>query len=475
MTCAAGSARAERFDGETSDPMRQEAHPPRAEVDLDRLLSLLGDVPTITEPTLVRRKSRDFFWYSPILAEVLKQVAADIIVRPRDEADVIRTASACARLRVPLTVRAGGTGNYGQAMPLAGGVLLDMTEMTGIVWQKPGSVRVRAGTNILALDEATRPNGFELRMHPSTKRTATIGGFVAGGSGGVGSVAYGGLREPGNILAARIVTIEEEPRILELRQDAAQKVNRAYGTTGIITELEMPTAPAWPWIDVVVAFDTFMQAFAAGRDIAHADGVVKKLVTPIAWPIPAQFTALKDACPEGKAILVCMVAGPFMESFRAILGGRGTITREAPSREEPTETPLYEYAWNHTTLQWLKTDRSITYLQLLYPHDRLEESVWEMMERFDGEVLPHLEFIRFAGRITCSALPIVRYSTPERLFALIRAHEDSGVMVANPHVFGLEGGSRHKRAEADQLGFKAEVDPMGLLNPGKMESYVPVR
>ena len=49
----------------------------------------------------------------------------------------------------------------------------------------------------------------------------------------------------------------------------------------------------------------------------------------------------------------------------------------------------------------------------------------------------------------------------------------AGVMIANPHVFTLEDGSRHKRAEADQLGFKREVDPMGLLNPGKMRSFVP--
>jgi FAD/FMN-containing dehydrogenase len=329
--------------------------------------------------------------------------------------------------------------------------------------------------NLLALDAATRPNGFELRMHPSTKRTATVGGFVAGGSGGVGSVAYGGLREPGNILAARIVTVEEEPRILELRQDAAQKVNRAYGTTGIITELEMPLAPAWPWIDVIVAFDTFGEAFEAGKAVAHADGVVKKLVTPIAAPIPSTFGSLKSACPEGKAILICMIAEPFLDSFRAVLGGRGTITLESVSQEGPGQVPLYEYSWNHTTLQWLKGDRSITYLQLLYPHDRLDESVRQMVEMFAGEVLPHLEFIRFNGRLTCSALPIVRYTTPERLNEIIRIHEDHGVMVANPHVVSLEDGSRHKRADADQLGFKAEVDPMGLLNPGKMASYVAVR
>ncbi|QCK84321.1 FAD-binding oxidoreductase [Phreatobacter aquaticus] len=442
---------------------------------IDALTALLGDVPIITDRTIVRRRSRDFFWYSPILAEELKAVAGDIIVRPRDEADVIRTAAACAKLRIPLTVRAGGTGNYGQAMPLQGGVLLDMTDITGVVWQKPGVVRVRAGTNILALDQTTRETNYELRMHPSTKRTATIGGFVAGGSGGVGSVTYGGLREPGNILAARIVTVEEEPRVLELRQDAAQKVNRAYGTTGIITELEMPLAPAWPWIDVIAAFDTFEEAFEAGRAIAHADGVVKKLVTPIAWPIPGYFGSLKSACPEGKAILISMIAEPFLESFRAILGGRGTITYERPSEEGPGKVPLYEFAWNHTTLQWLKTDRSITYLQLLYPHDRLAESVAEMMALFPDEVLPHLEFIRFAGNITCSALPVVRYSTPERLNEIIAMHEARGVFVANPHVVSLEDGSRHKRADADQLGFKADVDPMGLLNPGKMASFVAVR
>ena len=72
------------------------------------------------------------------------------------------------------------------------------------------------------------------------------------------------MREPGNILAARVVTVEETPRVIELRGDAAQKVNRAYGTTGIITALEMPLAPAWPWIDVIVAFDDFVEAVRFG-------------------------------------------------------------------------------------------------------------------------------------------------------------------------------------------------------------------
>ena len=439
------------------------------------LVADLGDIPTVTDPKIVRRRSRDFFWYSPILNEQLNGKAADLIVAPRDEADVIRVAALCARYRIPLTVRAGGTGNYGQAVPLEGGVLLDITALASIEWTRPGRIRVGAGAKMNVMDAELQPSGWELRMHPSTKRTATIGGFVAGGSGGIGSVNYGGLREPGNILAARIVTIEEEPRIIELRGDAAQKVNRAYGTTGIITALEMPLAPAWKWIDVVVAFDDFIEAAAFGYEAALADGIVKKLLSPITSPLPSYFGALKPYCPEGKSILIAMIAEPSLEGFKSLLNGRGVVTLETPTDDAPGQVPLYEYTWNHTTLQVLKSDRSVTYLQCLYPHDRLMEKVAEMRAMFPDEVLQHLEFIRFNGRVTCSGLPVVRYTDADRLYRIIQLHEEHGVYIANPHVFTVEDGSRYKRVDADQLGFKHEVDPYGLLNPGKMRSFVTAR
>lgn len=453
-------------------PERQPKPAQPSRYDIAALKQDLDGIALIDEAQVVRKRSRDFFWYSPILNAQLADKSADIIAAPRDEAEVVRIAAACARRRIPLTVRAAGTGNYGQAVPLEGGVLLDITGLTGIEWQKPGIVRTAAGSRMLDIDVTLREAGYEQRMHPSTKRSATIGGFVAGGSGGVGSVTYGGLREPGNILAARIVTVEEEPRIIELRDDAAQKVNRAYGTTGIITALEMPLAPAWPWIDVIVAFDSYMDAFETGYELALADGIVKKLVTPISSGITPYFGALKQHCPPGKSILICMIAEGSLGPFRAIAGKRGTVTYEAPSEEGPGTVPLYEYTWNHTTLQWLKSDRSITYLQCLFPHDRLVESARETILAFGDELLPHHEFIRFGGRVTASALPILRYSTPERLNEIIALHEASGVFIANPHVVSLEEGSRHKRADADQLGFKREVDPRGLLNPGKMASFV---
>lgn len=439
------------------------------------VLAEIDGVPTITEPTTVRRRSRDFFWYSPILNAQLAGKSAEIVVTPRHEEDVVRVARACVRHGAPLTPRGAGTGNYGQAVPLEGGVLIDFSAMDRILWSKPGALSVQPGARMHDIDAALRPSGWELRMHPSTKRTATIGGFVAGGSAGVGSITYGGLRDPGNILAARIVTMEREPRVIELRGDAAQKINRAFGTTGLITALEMPLAPAWPWIDVIVAFEDFSAAIETGLRIARADGVIKKLVSAIAWPIPRDFRELRTSCPEGASLLIAMIAEPSLESFRTVLAGRGAVTYEAPCREGAGETPLYEYCWNHTTLHMLKRDRGVTYLQCLFPHDRLVPLVERMVATFGDEVLHHLEFSRFAGDVTASALPIVRYTGAARLNEIIAAYEEAGVMVANPHVFTLEDGSRYRRADADQFGFKAEVDPFGLLNPGKMRSFEPMK
>ena len=453
------------------------AHDDRNKTSRYPLTAFLADIAGIeatTELIELKRKSRDYFWYSPILYEMLKDECADVVVTPKTESDVIRVAAACARHRIPLTVRGGGTGNYGQCVPLEGGIVLDMAAMNRIEWQKPGSVRVEAGAKLFDIDAATRPNGFELRMHPSTKRSAQIGGFVAGGSGGVGSVTFGGMREPGNIVAARIVTLESEPRVMELRGDAAQKISRAYGTTGIITVLEMPLAPAQPWFDVIVAFDDFIEAVRFGRAIAMADGIVKKLLSPIEWPLPQHFAAIRHSCPDGKSLLIGMIGEMSIESFETLLEPFGaTITYESPSEDAPGKTPLYEHTWNHTTLQTLKTDRGVTYLQCLYPHDGLVEAVTKVREKFGQEVLQHLEFIRLNGHMTASGIPVLRYRSPERVYEIMAGYEACGVMIANPHVVTLEDGSRYKRVDADQVSFKHKVDPMGLLNPGKMRSFVP--
>ncbi len=433
----------------------------------------LGDIPVIAEPALVRQKSRDFYWYSPILKPQLDRKFADLVVCPRSEAEVVRVAAQCARWRAPLTARGAGTGNYGQAVPLEGGVVIEMTAMNRILSLEDGLLAVEPGKKLVDIDAETRPMGWELRMHPSTKRTATIGGFVAGGSGGAGSITWGGLRDAGNVVSARVVSCEPEPRIVTLTGEAVAGVNHAYGTTGIITALTLAMAPVQPWVDVAAAFDDFDAAAAFCLALGLADGIAKKLVTAVAAPLPEYFRGM-DA-PPGAHVALAIVARHGLVAWDDLLRRHGGREFLRATSDDPADgrTPIYEYTWNHTTLHALRRDRGVTYLQCLFPADRQLQLVAEMRAAFPDELMMHLEFIRVGGRVTCSGLPVIRFTTAERMAEIVAIHERAGVSIANPHFYTLEDGAGHKRVGEGQPALKAEMDPFALLNPGKMRSFVP--
>lgn len=445
--------------------------PPAPREDWSAFKALTPGIETIEEAALVKQKSRDFYWYSPVLKKQLNRHFGDIVALPKTEADVIAVAAACAKLRVPLTVRGAGTGNYGQAMPLAGGVIMDMMGLDRIVKLADGVLTVQPGMKLIDLERETIPQGWELRFHPSTRRTATIGGFIAGGSSGIGSINYGILRDRGNVRRLRVVTVEETPRVVELSGDDVQKVVHAYGTNGIVVELDVAMARTWPWAERVACFPDIMAATRFAQALCEADGVVKKLVSPIDWGAAQHFKQLRPMLKDGQAIVVLMIAQSSRaptDDLTAEFGGTTVFDRDYDDGAEIP--PLYEFTWNHTTLQVLKVDKNITYLQTLFPppdHVALVEKMWKT---FGDEVPLHLEFVRLGGKVACFGLQVVRYTTPERLKEIIATHEAAGCPIFDPHTFLLEDGGMKVVDEA-QYEFKREADPHGLLNVGKMRAW----
>ncbi|MER9997595.1 FAD-binding oxidoreductase [Mesorhizobium sp. M0051] len=445
-------------------------------MDVSALKRDLEGLKVDDNPAIVQQKSRDFYWYSPVLKQQLDHVTGDLIVTPKTEAELIRVLAACHRHGVPVTPRGSGTGNYGQAMPLSGGVVLNLAEMNEIKSIAPGRVVTGPGAILADIDKATRAHsGQELRLSPSTYNTASIGGFIAGGSGGIGSINFGGLRDFGNVLRLRVVTMEAEPKALELTGEDLHKVTHAYGTNGIITEVEMPLTAAYDWVDVIVGFDTFMDAARYGNALACQDGILTKLITPIAAPVPQlYFKRHQKFLREGQSICVVMVAWHGLDAFLAftrraggeVIFNAATVTPE----EKKGLPPAYELAWNHTTLRALRVDPSITYLQSLYPFPNQLALVEKMDAMFPGEVFSHLEFVRLDGNITCFGLPLVKFTTEARLDEIVRLHEENGCPIFNPHRYTLEEGGM-KQTDAVQLAFKRETDPQGLLNPGKMIAW----
>ena len=443
--------------------------------DIARLKQALDGIRVEDNPAIVKQKSRDFFWYSPVLKRQLDHVTADLVVSPKDEAEIIHVLKACHELGVPVTPRGSGTGNYGQAMPLAGGIILSLAEMNALKSVGRGSAIAEPGAILAAIDRETRKSGQEIRLHPSTYNTASIAGFVAGGSGGIGSINWGGLRDLGNILRLRVVTMEGEPRILEMQGFDLQKVMHAYGTNGIITEVEFPLDAAYDWVDVMVGFEDYMRAVAFADLLANQDGLLFKEIATVAAPVPHDyFLRHQKFLRREQSVVLVMVAphaiAPFLalaSRERAEILFRADIATESEKKGLP---PIFELTWNHTTLRGLRVDPTVTYLQVLYPFPSHIESVRRMTEIFGDEVPGHLEFIRFDGKVCATGLPIVRFTTEERLDEIVRIHEENGCPIFNPHRYTLEEGGM-KRTDAVQLAFKREADPKGLLNPGKMIAW----
>ncbi|BAY62030.1 FAD linked oxidase domain-containing protein [Calothrix brevissima NIES-22] len=436
-------------------------------LNLDTLTAAFADIEIITDTAQVAKLSQDYHTFSPVLVPKLAGKVGDIVVRPANEAEVIKVAATCAKHRIPVTVRGAGTGNYGQCVPLHGGVILDMTKMSEVLWLKPAVVRVEAGVKLAALDKKAREIGWEIRMAPSTYRTATLGGFIAGGSGGIGSIQYGLLGDRGNIIGLRVVTLEEEPRIIELRGDDVQKVNHAWGINGIITQVELPLAPAYPWAEVIVTFDDFMEAAQFGYALGNADGMMKKLITVFASPIPEYFHALQQYISAEKHAVFLIIAEPSLEFLPALVQQYGgEITYQKSAQDTGKGINLAEFTWNHTTLHARTVDTSITYLQSLFPPDPQLQLVEQMYHHFGDEVMMHLEFFRVRGAVIACGLQLVRYTTESRLNEIIQYHEAQGIAIANPHTYIIEDGGR-KVIDPEQLKFKEMVDPYGLMNPGK--------
>ncbi|MCA1993897.1 MAG: FAD-binding oxidoreductase [Coleofasciculus sp. S288] len=437
-------------------------------VDWNAFISELAGIELITDPTQIAKLSLDYYHFSPVLQPKLSDKRGDLVVRPATEADVLRVAAACVKYKVPLTVRGAGTGNYGQCVPLQGGVILDTTRMNAIHWIKPGLACVEPGVKMATFDKKARETGWELRMVPSTYRTATIGGFIGGGSAGIGSITYGQLRDRGNLHAVRVVSLEDEPRVIELRGDEVQKVNHAYGTNGIITKLEIPLGPAYPWAEVIVVFDDFMTAARFGQTLGDSDGLIKKLISIHAWPIPSYFAALKSYLPEAKHCALLMIAESCLEPFQELVREYGgQVTYQKIAQEASKGTSLAEFTWNHTTLHARSIDPTLTYLQTFF---FTLERVEQMYCHFGDEAMIHLEFLRVNGKAMPAGLQIVRYTTEERLNEIIHYHEENGAFIANPHTYILEDGGM-KTIDPQQLHFKELVDPYGLMNPGKMKAW----
>ncbi len=434
---------------------------------LEKLMELMGEDKVIVSQNVKERLSKDYYWYSPVLYEELKEKIADCIMKPTTMDEVKEIVAFAVDHKVPVTIRGAGTGNYGQAIPLKGGIVLDLTMLNRLLEVTDQTVRVQAGMKLGVLEKSLRAQGKELRIFPSTFMTATVGGFLCGGSGGIGSIRWGNLWDQ-NILGVTVMTVEEEPQIFDVAGEEIEQYIHNYGTTGIVLEAVLPIENRTEWEQHIVSFHTFKEAIKFADELAHIEEVTKRLVSVCEWPIPTHFQGLKEYLQPNKSIVMLELEEKSRELLKQLIQKyAGAIDLTIPASKYHRGLKVSDFTWNHATLWAHKHGENMTYLQARFKVGQIFEQMDAIRGKYGNEVQFHFEYIKIKGEITPASLPVLIYQSKERLYEIIDYFRSVGVEINDPHTYLLGFGGYNLRME-EILQKKKENDPYDLLNPGKI-------
>jgi FAD/FMN-containing dehydrogenase len=418
---------------------------------VDELRVLLGPRAVSTDPRQREKASVDGAEMSPILSAQLPLGLADAVAFPQDPEQVAAIVGAAARHGVPVTPRGKGTGNYGQGIPLHGGLVLDLSKVDAIEEIRDGAITAGAGARMITLESRARETGQELWMYPSTAQSS-LGGFLSGGSGGTGSIEHG-LNHNGFVTALDVVHATPDGRLVHVEGDAAQPYVHTYGTAGIIARATVRLEPLRDWRGLYASFPDFREAISVIREIGRLDPhprLVSADTPAVAAALPAD-----PAIPAGRASLRAIIDPAAIPAATALIEGAGGRVEEV--REGPqTSLRLSTLSYNHPTW-WLQKSAPGRWFHLEVGGDALVERIDEVHAVF-AEGMLHIEA---AHTVPIGMLNGV-YRDPEQVYAGIETLRALGVGVHSPHQWYVD----HEVEQTKALA--AITDPQGLLNPGKL-------
>jgi D-lactate dehydrogenase (cytochrome) len=211
-------------------------------------------------------------------------VLPDAVVYARSTDDVVDLVRLCTTAGVPIVPFGAGTSIEGNALPIRGGISLDLSEMTAIVAvnAEDFDCTVQAGVRREELNAHLRDTGLFFPIDPGAN--ATIGGMASTRASGTNAVRYGTMREA--VLALTVVTPQGEVITTSRRarkSAAGYDLTRLYvgseGTLGIITEVTLRLHPIPETISSAVcgfdtlqgAVDTVVQSIQLGVPLARVE------------------------------------------------------------------------------------------------------------------------------------------------------------------------------------------------------------
>jgi len=249
------------------------------------------------------------------------QDAPDAVVRPGDAAGVLAVLELCAAERIAVVPFGGGTSVVGGLTPtregFAGVISLDLGGLTGLARldERSSTATVRAGTQGPELEALLGAEGYTLGHFPQSFEYISIGGAVATRSAGQASTGMGRIDKL--VTGLRCATPSGEMDLAPMPGTAAGPDLRelligSEGALGVITDatLRIRRAPS------AVRYEGWMlPSFAAGAE------AFRELVQAGAAPDVAR---LSDADESRFSMIVSgATAGTKGDVLRRYLGARG--------------------------------------------------------------------------------------------------------------------------------------------------------
>ncbi|USU11471.1 FAD-binding protein [Sphingomonadaceae bacterium OTU29THOMA1] len=211
-------------------------------------------------------------------------VLPDAVVFARSTEDVVDLVKLCVAANVPIVPFGAGTSIEGNAVPVRGGVSVNLGQMDQIVAVNPEDFDcvVQAGCRREQLNEHLRDTGLFFPIDPGAN--ATIGGMASTRASGTNAVRYGTMREA--VLSLKVVTPDGTviTTARRARKSAAgYDLTRLYvgseGTLGIITEVTLRLHPIPETISAAVcgfetlegAVNTVVQSIQSGVPLARVE------------------------------------------------------------------------------------------------------------------------------------------------------------------------------------------------------------
>ncbi len=242
---------------------------------LDRLRDRFGTSLHLTDAMLRQHGSNEAHF---------DVVLPDAVVFARSTQDVVDLVNLCVAADVPIVPFGAGTSIEGNAVPVRGGVSVNLGEMNQIVAVNADDFdcTVQAGCRREQLNEHLRDTGLFFPIDPGAN--ATIGGMASTRASGTNAVRYGTMREA--VLSLKVVTPDGKviTTARRARKSAAgYDLTRLYvgseGTLGIITEVTLRLHPIPEMISSAVcgfeslegAITTVVQAIQVGVPLARVE------------------------------------------------------------------------------------------------------------------------------------------------------------------------------------------------------------